>query len=266
MVHRSAALIGRLSAIMDDRFRQNGVPNSNVNGTQQYPSLTQSYNQAQQNTLPPLGNGQQSFSLYGHHNSNPQTPITPHTPASTPSTSAASIPSIASQHPPLRPLQPSPSYMLTTSSYSQAPLLSTSAAHSSSLGQNPLTAGLQDARAGGMGLGMYPHPQTVLSNQESEPVHVVGQQGRRGVLPTHPGRPNPVAGKSITNPTKNAEGKYDCPYCTKSYQHLKHLKRHHLRREYPIPYAAHPLPLLIYKRHGRATLPVPPVQGHVRAQ
>jgi hypothetical protein len=215
---------------MDDRFRQSGVPNPN--GNPQYPSLGQSYNAAQQNTLPPLGSAQQYPSLYNHHNSNPQTPITPHTPVSSAATSAASIPPIAPQHPPLRPLQPSPSYMLASSSYSQPSLLPTSGAHSNPLGQNPLTAGLQDVRAGGMGMGMYPHPQTVLSNQDSEPVHVVGQQGRRGVLPTHPGRPSPAVGKTITNPTKNAEGKYECPHCNKTYLHLKHLKRHLLRRKF----------------------------------
>ncbi|KAL1592361.1 hypothetical protein SLS60_011440 [Paraconiothyrium brasiliense] len=224
---------------MDDRFRQPGVPNSN--GNAQYPSLGQSYNAAQQNTLPPLGSAQQYSSMYNHHNSNPQTPITPHTPVTTSASSGASIPPIAPQHPPLRPLQPSPSYLLTTSSYSQAPLLPTSGAHSNALGQNPLTAGLQDVRAGGMAMGhpaLYPHPP-VLSNQDSEPVHVVGQQGRRGVLPTHPGRPSPAVGKTITNPTKNAEGKYECPHCNKTYLHLKHLKRHLLRHTGERPYQCH---------------------------
>ncbi|KAF1980219.1 hypothetical protein BU23DRAFT_4708 [Bimuria novae-zelandiae CBS 107.79] len=222
---------------MDDRFRQSGVPNPN--GNSQYPPLGQSYNGQQQNTLPPLGSAQQYQPMYNHHNSNPQTPITPHTPVSNATSSGASIPPIAPQHPPLRPLQPSPSYMLTTSSYSQPPLLPTSGAHSNALGQNALTAGLQDVRAGGMGMGMYPHPSTVLSNQDSEPVHVVGQQGRRGVLPTHPGRPSPAIGKTMANPTKNAEGKYECPHCNKTYLHLKHLKRHLLRHTGERPYQCH---------------------------
>jgi len=33
-------------------------------------------------------------------------------------------------------------------------------------------------------------------------------------------------------PTKNANGKFPCMYCTKTYLHAKHLKRHLLRREY----------------------------------
>lgn len=66
-------------------------------------------------------------------------------------------------------------------------------------------------------------------SQEQEPIHVVGQQGRRGVLPNATGRPLP--GKAALVPTKDAEGKYTCPNCTKTYLHLKHLKRHLLRRK-----------------------------------
>jgi hypothetical protein len=225
---------------MDDRFRQPGLPNPNGG---QYQSIApQSYNGSQSHlpTLPPIqGNPAQFPPLYNHHNSNPQTPITPHTPASSASNASNAIPPIT-QHPPLRPIQPSPSsYILPTSSYasSQAPLLPTAGAHSNShqLGQSPLpNGGLQDLR--GAGLNMAPHSQMyahapIMSNSEPEPVHVVGQQGRRGVLPTHPGRPAPAAGKAPTNPNKNAEGKYECPHCNKTYLHLKHLKRHLLRRK-----------------------------------
>jgi hypothetical protein len=227
---------------MDDRFRQPGLPTPNG---AQYQSLAQQYNgsQSQLPTLPPLHhNGAQFPSLYAHghgHNSNPQTSITSQNPATSNPNSNSSIPSISAQHPPLRPIQPSPSYLPLTSSYSQAPLLPTAAAQANShqLAPASLSNGLQDVRAGGLGLTphsqMYPHPP-VLANQEPEPLHVVGQQGRRGVLPTHPGRPTPAAGKTITNPNKNAEGKYECPHCNKTYLHLKHLKRHLLRRKYPI--------------------------------
>ncbi|ORY03657.1 hypothetical protein BCR34DRAFT_69025 [Clohesyomyces aquaticus] len=230
---------------MDDRYRQHGLPMPNGG---QYPPLAQSYNGTQSHlpTLPPLhSSGSQYSSLYGH-NSNPQTPITPHTPGtSASSNSSTTIPSLAPQHPPLRPIQPSPSsYLLSTSSYpsSQAPILSTSGAHSNPLQIAPLSSGLQDIRVGGLGLGphsqLYPHPP-ILPNQEPEPVHVVGQQGRRGVLPTHPGRPAPAAGKAPTNPNKNADGKYECPHCNKTYLHLKHLKRHLLRHTGERPYQCH---------------------------
>lgn len=66
--------------------------------------------------------------------------------------------------------------------------------------------------------------------------HVVGSQGRRGILPSAPGRPavamNGINGasKSTAMPTKDADGKFPCPNCNKTYLHAKHLKRHLLRR------------------------------------
>lgn len=70
---------------------------------------------------------------------------------------------------------------------------------------------------------------------EPEPTHVVGSQGRRGVLPAEPGRP-PVStsggpGSKSMIPAKDADGKFPCPHCVKTYLHAKHLKRHLLRRE-----------------------------------
>ncbi|EPQ64562.1 Bgt-1977 [Blumeria graminis f. sp. tritici] len=70
------------------------------------------------------------------------------------------------------------------------------------------------------------------------PTHVVGSQGRRGILPSAPGRP-PVTsstGRSTMIPAKDAEGKFPCPHCTKSYLHAKHLKRHLLRHTGDRPY------------------------------
>lgn len=68
-----------------------------------------------------------------------------------------------------------------------------------------------------------------------QPTHVVGSQGRRGILPSAPGRPAaPTAGtgaKSNIIPVKDADGKFPCPHCTKTYLHAKHLKRHLLRRK-----------------------------------
>jgi len=68
--------------------------------------------------------------------------------------------------------------------------------------------------------------------------HVVGSQGRRGILPSAPGRPPVMANgingspKSNAIPTKDADGKFPCPNCTKTYLHAKHLKRHMLRRKF----------------------------------
>ncbi|KAF3919432.1 hypothetical protein ABW21_db0208921 [Orbilia brochopaga] len=40
----------------------------------------------------------------------------------------------------------------------------------------------------------------------------------------------------VTPPTKDANGKFPCPYCTKTYLHAKHLKRHLLRHTGDRPY------------------------------
>ena len=67
-----------------------------------------------------------------------------------------------------------------------------------------------------------------------EPTHVMGPQGRRGILPSAPGRPPALSvgrlGK-MAIPEKDADGRFPCPYCTKDYLHAKHLKRHLLRRK-----------------------------------
>jgi hypothetical protein len=79
---------------------------------------------------------------------------------------------------------------------------------------------------------------TVLADasREQPRTHVVGSQGRRGILPSAPGRPavatNGANGgsKSTVMPAKDADGKFPCPNCNKTYLHAKHLKRHLLRR------------------------------------
>ena len=81
------------------------------------------------------------------------------------------------------------------------------------------------------------HMQNLPEQDFQSRTHVVGSQGRRGILPSDEGRPTaPVAtgtgstAKAATIPPKDAEGKYPCPHCTKTYLHAKHLKRHLLRR------------------------------------
>ena len=89
-----------------------------------------------------------------------------------------------------------------------------------------------------LALGNVGNPEQ--AEDESQPVHVVGSQGRRGILPSATGRPSAIPGgnangqKGAPTPTKDSEGKYPCPHCTKHYLHAKHLKRHLLRRKYII--------------------------------
>ncbi|MCJ1478540.1 hypothetical protein MMC13_007220 [Lambiella insularis] len=79
--------------------------------------------------------------------------------------------------------------------------------------------------------------------QEDPPrTHVVGSQGRRGILPSAAGRPAAVtregtSTKSSIVPIKDADGKFPCPHCNKTYLHAKHLKRHLLRHTGDRPYS-----------------------------
>ena len=77
-----------------------------------------------------------------------------------------------------------------------------------------------------------PQPQ---QQSQSQLTHVVGSQGRRGILPSASGRPSAMVNGSSTSqkattPAKDAEGKFPCEHCNKNYLHAKHLKRHLLRR------------------------------------
>lgn len=85
----------------------------------------------------------------------------------------------------------------------------------------------------------YPPPTAstpTTSSFEQHPTHVVGSQGRRGILPSAAGRPSaipngaPGGSKASTTPTKDNDGKFPCEHCAKTYLHAKHLKRHLLRR------------------------------------
>ena len=73
-------------------------------------------------------------------------------------------------------------------------------------------------------------------NDPTERTHVVGSQGRRGILPSAAGRPaaitndGPATTKTTVVPVKDSDGKFPCPHCNKTYLHAKHLKRHLLRR------------------------------------
>ena len=88
-------------------------------------------------------------------------------------------------------------------------------------------------------LSLSNHINHIDAAVEPQITHVVGSQGRRGILPSSAGRPVAVVGantngsKAAPTPPKDADGKYPCQHCPKTYLHAKHLKRHLLRREYP---------------------------------
>ncbi|PYI24869.1 C2H2 transcription factor [Aspergillus indologenus CBS 114.80] len=93
----------------------------------------------------------------------------------------------------------------------------------------------QDPVAGPNGAAPY-------AAKEPPRTQVVGSQGRRGILPSVPGRATPVpngvngTAKNTTIPAKDADGKFPCPHCNKTYLHAKHLKRHLLRHTGDRPY------------------------------
>lgn len=79
---------------------------------------------------------------------------------------------------------------------------------------------------------MMPDGQMLYQLENEEvPSHVVGSQGRRGVLPSDNGRPSATLDKAAKTPQRDGDGKFPCEYCIKTYLHAKHLKRHMLRRK-----------------------------------
>jgi hypothetical protein len=198
-------------------------------------------------TLPPLqgqngGYAQFGSMSYAHPGSQSHTPTTPHTPVTSSmgngQTSAYSHVSPASaMGPPSYAQNP---YGMSSSSMMYPSSTSTSMPPSSSAGGLPTIRPMPPGGVGGpMGsLPTLPHlgQQSQFMQNEEAPTHVVGSQGRRGILPSAPGRPNaPVSGSGQATknmiPQKDADGKYPCPHCNKTYLHAKHLKRHLLRRE-----------------------------------
>ncbi|KAK4100835.1 hypothetical protein N658DRAFT_426888 [Parathielavia hyrcaniae] len=148
------------------------------------------------------------------------------------------------------PQQPYPG-----ASSSMMPPTTTAASHPQPIAPAPPTAGgraapvLRPMPAGGVmsqpGMSS-PYGQSPLMAQApmmaegDPPTHVVGSQGRRGILPSAPGRPPaPAPGSAQAKnqvPQKDADGKFPCPHCTKTYLHAKHLKRHLLRHSGDRPY------------------------------
>ncbi|KAK5118487.1 hypothetical protein LTR62_003002 [Meristemomyces frigidus] len=212
---------------------------------------------ASHTTLPPLQNqngGQFGSLSFAHPGSNGHAPSTPHTP------STMSMPQSASTtYSTMSPVHHQGS-MLPPSSFSQTYPMSQSLAYpSSTVTSMPgmtSAAGLPSLRPmppGGATTSLHGLPslsnngqgghQPSFMQSEEAPTHVVGSQGRRGVLPSAPGRPAaPAQGTATAKsmiPQKDADGKYPCPHCNKTYLHAKHLKRHLLRHTGDRPYMCH---------------------------
>jgi hypothetical protein len=228
------------------QYPPNGI---NTTGSS-YPSPSAiSPHQLQHNgpqTLPPLQPHPSTMqSMYGSHPQTPRTPATPNTPGANtmsnyppPPTQSAGRGNAYSMSAYGHNAYGTSSAMLpqTTLAPSHQPI-----APAPSSGRVPPV--LRPMPAGGVipqpgvssPYGAQPHMNQSMPDTDA-PTHVVGSQGRRGILPSAPGRPTaPIAGtgsaKNSQIPQKNEEGKFPCPHCTKTYLHAKHLKRHLLRRK-----------------------------------
>nr|POE87942.1 isoform 2 of zinc finger protein zas1 [Quercus suber] len=207
-------------------------------------------------TLPPLQqagqNGGYSFGNLSYAGAHANVPGAQAHTSSTPHTPATSSMTAANAYVQMSPSQMQQNSMPPPSSFN-APYMNQAMMYqsSTSTATPPTTAsaGLPNIRPmppGGVNGGLNGLPsmpsagqlglQPAFVQNEEAPTHVVGSQGRRGVLPSAPGRPSaptsgaPGAVKSLI-PTKDADGKYPCPHCNKTYLHAKHLKRHLLRRK-----------------------------------
>ena len=212
-------------------------------------------------TLPPLQGSNAGYHFgnmhYGHGGSQAPTPTTPHTPATSSmqnaSANAFSHMSPATQQQPGSMMPPSfgQSYSAMSQSMPYSSATSTSMPATSSAGGlaaiRPMPPGGLNTNTNGLpsltGASQLGQQNAFMQNEEA-PTHVVGSQGRRGILPSAPGRPNPPAqGSTQSNksmiPQKDADGKFPCPHCNKTYLHAKHLKRHLLRHTGDRPYMCH---------------------------
>ncbi|KAH0543452.1 hypothetical protein FGG08_002217 [Glutinoglossum americanum] len=217
--------------------------------------LAQQQTRGSPHILPPLQSQQipigLSHQIYGQSVSAPHTPRTPNTPHTPISAGGnGSFSHMAQQASPyLQSPQPysSPASLVSPVSVAQSHPQAIAPAPALGRPQVPL----RPMPLGGFNQMSHPTrsqygPSQVLSqppvvpNQEAQPTHVVGSQGRRGILPSAPGRAAAVTGaggsKNTSIPAKDADGKFPCPHCNKSYLHAKHLKRHLLRHTGDRPY------------------------------
>lgn len=212
------------------------------------------HNNLPAHTLPPLQPQHAAMqNIYGSAQQSPRTPGTPNTPGSTNMGGNFQQMGAQSRNYQMMPVgnnnyQSQQQYRTTS-----APLMPQSSTATSHVPLAPAPAqnrmGPQPLRpmpSGGLHLQSAlnsPHygqnqmiGQSMLPDMNEQPTHVVGSQGRRGILPSAPGRPAVTATgtgstKNAMIPAKDADGKFPCPHCTKTYLHAKHLKRHLLRRK-----------------------------------
>ncbi|KAK5653849.1 hypothetical protein OQA88_7773 [Cercophora sp. LCS_1] len=210
-------------------------------------------------TLPPLQSGHQLMqqSPYASYPHTPRTPATPNTPGSSTSGNMATYPPPpqnggrgAAGYPVMgnnayQPQYPTSTAVMTTTTTAASHPQPIAPAPSPGVGRAPPVLRPMPATGVIPQTGMNsPYAQSPLMQQQpmlsegDQPTHVVGSQGRRGILPSAPGRPAaPAAGQGKTPiPQKDADGKFPCPHCTKTYLHAKHLKRHLLRHTGDRPY------------------------------
>ncbi|GAB1728773.1 hypothetical protein NU195Hw_g480t1 [Hortaea werneckii] len=211
-------------------------------------------------TLPPLQNQNGGFSFgnlsFAHPGSGTHTPNTPHTPVTSSMQQAGANNAYSNMSPAHQQggmMQQNgfnhPYGMSAASMYPSS--TATSMPPTSTAGGLPSLRPMPPGGVNGGGLNGLPslagnalgQQPSFLQNEEA-PTHVVGSQGRRGILPSAPGRPNPPAqgsgaGTKSMIPQKDADGKYPCPHCNKTYLHAKHLKRHLLRHTGDRPYMCH---------------------------
>ncbi|VUC23086.1 unnamed protein product [Clonostachys rosea] len=245
---------------MDGPQYPNGI--NATSSAQTYPSPTAiSPHQLQSGsplpqTLPPLQPPASAMQpLYGSNPHTPRTPGTPNTPNSQnlPSYQQTSQPTSSrgiysmtqqSQYPPPQGYATSAPMMpqSTTASSGPQPIAPAGGSRAPPVLRPMPPGGIMSQQPGGPSPYGPPMMQPGGVMPESEqPTHVVGSQGRRGILPSAPGRPAaPAAGttgaKNTVIPVKDADGKFPCPHCTKTYLHAKHLKRHLLRHTGDRPY------------------------------
>lgn len=254
-------------------FHSNAMTNHSNGSTHQYSSLPgisphqlqQQPSQLPPHTLPPLQPQHAALSMhsmYGQPSSAPHTPRTPGTPGTPMSGAAPGNFPQAAQQPLARgyqmqqamrdmgaPYQQHPGWNTSQSMMSQN---ATAMSHPQPIAPAPSQGGrlppvpLRPMPSGGLQqmpnslASQYGQSQMLaqpsLLQEDVQPTHVVGSQGRRGILPSAPGRPAvnangaPGTGRNAAIPAKDADGKFPCPHCTKTYLHAKHLKRHLLRR------------------------------------
>ncbi|WPG99832.1 Hypothetical protein R9X50_00265200 [Acrodontium crateriforme] len=205
-------------------------------------------------TLPPLQaqNGYSQFGnmSYPHPASQSHTPTTPHTPATSSIAGNGTSAYMSPNHGPHGMLPPasfnSPYHSSISQSMYPSSTATANASTTSSVGLPTLRPMPTNGMSGlpSMSVAGQMGQQTSFMQSEEAPTHVVGSQGRRGILPSAPGRPNPPPQGSAAStksmiPQKDADGKYPCPHCNKTYLHAKHLKRHLLRHTGDRPYMCH---------------------------